>query len=379
MRSFLAHTSAGGAAMTLPDSRSVALVLTLHCWLGCTRDNDMLPVTPRADLAESPAGTDDLASVPSDDLAVTPPPVSCATGAIEVNAAAELQQALLAAHPGDHICIAAGTYAGDPAKSGASGVTANFFSDKSGTASAPIVVESIDPARPALLQGSGTAVGSGYVLYVTGDYWQIKNIKVTKGSKGIMFDHVHHARIAGVEVSDIGDEGIHLRDGSSDNVLEEVRVHDTGRAQPDYGEGIYIGSWFDAGYNQQANGNTILNSSLGPNIGSKAINVQPNAANNAVDGCSFDATGMTGANAGYSFLSIKGPETLVRNSTFNRNGNTVITDAIAISYSHSTVRDNVFNLDDASAYVIKAFSNGSATAANNTRKPSGNMYRGPVM
>jgi hypothetical protein len=43
------------------------------------------------------------------------------------------------------------------------------------------------------------------------------------------------------------------------------------------------------------------------------------------------------------------------------------------------MRDNVFNLDDASAYVIKAFSNGSATAANNTRKPAGNMYRGPVM
>ena len=48
--------------------------------------------------------------------------------------------------------------------------------------------------------------------------------------------------IDGVEVFDIGDEGVHFRSCSSDGVLRNSFIHDTGRNSPQYGEGVYVGS-----------------------------------------------------------------------------------------------------------------------------------------
>jgi hypothetical protein len=43
-------------------------------------------------------------------------------------------------------------------------------------------------------------------------------------------------------VFDIGDEAIHFRASSSDGVLRNSYVHDTGRNSAQYGEGVYVGS-----------------------------------------------------------------------------------------------------------------------------------------
>ena len=48
--------------------------------------------------------------------------------------------------------------------------------------------------------------------------------------------------IDGVEVYDIGDEAVHFRTCSSDGVLRNSYIHDTGRNSPQYGEGVYVGS-----------------------------------------------------------------------------------------------------------------------------------------
>jgi hypothetical protein len=48
--------------------------------------------------------------------------------------------------------------------------------------------------------------------------------------------------IQGLTVQNIGDEGIHLRSFSSDNLVVGNTVRDTGKRREKFGEGIYIGS-----------------------------------------------------------------------------------------------------------------------------------------
>ncbi|WP_251035714.1 hypothetical protein [Paenibacillus sp. ISL-20] len=70
-----------------------------------------------------------------------------------------LQSALKNVVPGKRIVLAPGTYTG------------SFSTDVEGTALQPIVIESQNPAEPAII--SGYSAGSGYSLRVRGDYWII--------------------------------------------------------------------------------------------------------------------------------------------------------------------------------------------------------------
>ena len=53
---------------------------------------------------------------------------------------------------------------------------------------------------------------------------------------------VTYAGAERLTVSRIGDEAIHLRDNSTDNVVSGNTVSDTGHRKPQYGEGIYVGT-----------------------------------------------------------------------------------------------------------------------------------------
>jgi hypothetical protein len=55
-------------------------------------------------------------------------------------------------------------------------------------------------------------------------HWRLTGFTVAGAKKGIMID--------GVEVRDIGDEGVHFRRPSSDGVLRDSRILNTGPAQP---------------------------------------------------------------------------------------------------------------------------------------------------
>jgi hypothetical protein len=277
-----------------------------------------------------------------------------------VSSAASLQAAMMGAKPGDVIVLAPGTYSGD------------FQSTASGTASAPIVLMGQDPSNPPVLSGTS----SGDCLYINGgSYWHIQNLVTSSGLRGILFDNVQNGYICGVEVHGTGQEAIHMRSASSNNVVEGAYVHDTGLSAAGYGEAFYCGS-ASGGYPTASNNNTIKNSLLGPNIGSKYVNFQPGAAGNTVDSCEFDGTGAKGANAGYSFVSLKGDPSkpsVVMNSTFRRSGNSVLTSAIAVSFSAADVHGNTFDLDDAtSATCFRVFSGGSLMPApqGDTRTPT---------
>lgn len=140
--------------------------------------------------------------------------------------AGELNDALADARPGDTLALAEATYVG------------NFEITVSGTADEPITL-----CGSAATVINGGTLDSDYALHLqSADHWLLQGFTVTNASKGIVLDDSSHNVLTSLSVSRIGEEGIHFRTGSSDNVLENSRVSDTGLVTAEFGEGVYIGS-----------------------------------------------------------------------------------------------------------------------------------------
>jgi len=234
---------------------------------------------------------------------------------IRVTNTEELKAALEQAKAGDEIVVAEGVYV----YSGSTSKGYMFRSDGEGTGQSPIIIRSENPEKPAVLSGSDTT--SNFVFSVTGDWWEIRNLKITNAQKGIMLDNSSHTKIIGCEVYNIGSEGIHFRDNSSYGLAENCYVHDTGVVSPGYGEAVYIGSAKStAAYGHDCHYNTVRGCRLGPNVGSEHLDVKEYTIGTIIEDCIFDGTGMSGENSSKSFVNIKGNDCILRNNTGYRNG-----------------------------------------------------------
>ncbi|WP_162060939.1 right-handed parallel beta-helix repeat-containing protein [Undibacterium sp. KW1] len=60
--------------------------------------------------------------------------------------------------------------------------------------------------------------------------------------KGIILDTSSNNVLQNLTVHDVDDEGIHFRAFSTDNVLKNSHIYNTGKKQAGFGEGVYIGS-----------------------------------------------------------------------------------------------------------------------------------------
>jgi hypothetical protein len=156
-----------------------------------------------------------------------PPPVACeGAQVVEVATAAELQRALDEATPGQLIRLADGRYEG------------NFVAAAQASADAPIT---LCGSRGAVLDGG--EVDGDYTLHLSGTtYWQVSGFTVTGGQKGVMVDAGVGNRIQELMVTSMGDEAVHLRTGSTDNVVAGNTIRDTGLRRAKFGEGVYVGS-----------------------------------------------------------------------------------------------------------------------------------------
>jgi hypothetical protein len=197
---------------------AAGLVVLSACSSGSDDDNEAAPTT-------TAGGTSSAAPSPS----VTPaPPAAACDGAsvVDVATADELQRALDEAAPGQVIRLADGTYEG------------NFVATARASADQPI---HLCGGRAAILDGGD--IDGDYTLHLSGAaYWQVTGLTVTGGQKGVMVDAGVGNRIEGLLVTSMGDEAIHLRSNSTDNVVSGNTVRDTGLRKPKFGEGIYVGS-----------------------------------------------------------------------------------------------------------------------------------------
>ena len=152
---------------------------------------------------------------------------ACPNGAVMIGtSASDLQEALDGAQPGAVIRLADATYAG------------HFTITVSGSDGAPIT---LCGSAAAVIDGGSN--DSGYALHLDGaSHWVVRGFTVTGAAKGIMLDSSSHNELQDLTVSNTGQEGVHLRAGSSDNLVQGLVVSDTGKTTPEYGEGIYIGT-----------------------------------------------------------------------------------------------------------------------------------------
>ncbi len=162
----------------------------------------------------------------SDNQPSGPASDACGAQGTVVSSTVGLRAAVAGAEPGDRILLADGAYDGP------------FEITRAGTASRPITLCGSPDAR---LVGGSTA--HGYTLHLDGaSYWRLEGFSVTGGQKGVVLDGSSHNRLRDLRISKVGDEALHLRAGSSDNLVTGTRIRSTGLHDPTYGEGIYIGS-----------------------------------------------------------------------------------------------------------------------------------------
>ncbi len=231
---------------------------------------------------------------------------------IEVFTSAGLQQALTNAKAGDEIVIKDGVYKG------------NFVipSSANGTVKQPIILRG---SSKVILDGNTT--NTGYVLHLLANYWKLKGFTITNGLKALMCDGASNNLIDGLTINTIGEEAIHCRKFSCHNTIQNCSITNTGLKNPDYGEGIYLGTavsnWakYTNGFEDKSDSNIVINNTIGPNITAECIDVKEGTTGGIIRGNSFNSTGITGANSGDSWMDVKGNGYLIESNTgFNPKG-----------------------------------------------------------
>jgi hypothetical protein len=224
-------------------------------------------------------------------------PVSCPTATVSVTEPEALTTALASAAPGDVIGLADGTYEGQ------------FVAQASGTEDEPIW---LCGSSRAVLDGGD--LEDGYVFHLDGaSHWRLVGFTVTNGQKGVMADTTVGSVIQGLTVTRIGDEAVHLRNNSTDNVVASNSISHTGLRRDDYGEGVYIGSavsnWcsYSACLPDRSDRNVVKANTI-THVTSEGVDVKEGTTGGVVLDNVFDGSAMTGAD---SWVDIKGNNYLV--------------------------------------------------------------------
>jgi serine/threonine protein kinase len=292
----------------------------------------------------------------------------------EVATARELSRALEAARAGDTIRLAPGEYHG------------TFFTSRQGTAEDPITLTG---PREAMLFNPGTEKDCsptrstevsycGYGLHLNhAAHWNLSGFTVADSKKGIVLDDSQHVTIDGVEVVGIQEEAVHFRTSSSDNVIQNSRIHQIGsETQAAYGAGIVFGSddglWRKYGEGIQVGGyapdrsdrNKALNNELGPHISAEHIDLMEGTKDGVIRGNSFNGHGISGENYADSWLDAKGNAYLIEGNSGTFGGDGHLKDgfqahAVDPGWGCGNVfRDNDANLGGAPGYGFNFFDQG---------------------
>ncbi|HUB93736.1 MAG TPA: right-handed parallel beta-helix repeat-containing protein [Verrucomicrobiae bacterium] len=242
------------------------------------------------------------------------PTMTQSTGTVvDVSTSAQLTAALAAAQPGETISLAAGTYSGATT---IGGYTGSFALGTSGTATNPITITG---PSSAIITANNSS--SHYGLYLNNaSYINVSGITVEDAGKGIVLDSSSNDFLSGVTVQDTSDEGIHFRTNSSNNIVENSTVDNTGLGTPGFGEGIYIGSansnWCtytncnpDQSDNNYVVGNSIYNTTA------ESVDIKEGTTGGLIYDNTFDGSDLSGQTGAYSTLNAKGNDYLIEDNT----------------------------------------------------------------
>ncbi|MEV5954136.1 right-handed parallel beta-helix repeat-containing protein [Streptomyces sp. NPDC051987] len=247
-----------------------------------------------------PADAEGTATPGATGSAVASGPVTCPAATVTVSDAKSLKKALEEAQPGAVIRMRDGVYAD------------RFTATTPGTADRPIFL----CGGPGAVIDAGDVDG-GYAFHLDGaSHWRLIGFTVRDGQKGVMADGVQGAVIQGLTVENIGDEGIHLRDFSSGNVVEGNTVRATGKRKETFGEGIYVGSaesnWCtvtdckpDKSDDNVIRGNHISDTTA------ESVDIKEGTTGGSLIGNTFDGADLSGGHND-SWVDVKGNDWLIK-------------------------------------------------------------------
>jgi hypothetical protein len=234
-------------------------------------------------------------------IAGTPASALCAKPTTTVSSAKQLSAALSKAGSGTVIALEDGTYDG------------RFTLKNGGSSSKPVAVCG---GAGAVIDGGST--DDGYGFHVDGaSYAVLSGFSVRNAQKGVMVDDARSVTVSGLTVSSIGDEGIHIRDGSDDAKVVGNRISGTGRHEAKYGEGIYIGTaesnWCEISHCKPdrvegalVQGNTISDTTA------ESVDIKEGTSSGTLQGNSFDGAGSKAAD---SWVDVKGNDWTISGNT----------------------------------------------------------------
>ncbi|QMU70858.1 carbohydrate binding domain-containing protein [Streptacidiphilus sp. P02-A3a] len=297
--------------------------------------------TPTPTASPTPTATPTASPTPTPTPTATPTGGSGGGTTVQVTTSSQLHQALAAVVPGETIQLAPGTY------------TNEYTATVSGTAAAPITLEG--PAGAVI---TGTGVSSAYGFHLEASHWTLSGFSVTDFQKGVVVDGGDDDTVNGLTVYDIGDEGIHLRSFSSDDLVENNHVYDTGQYDAGFGEGIYVGSaqsnWgsYSGGQPDTSNDDVISDNTIGPGVTAENIDIKEGTTGGTIEGNSFNATGEADANSAVAWVDVKGNDyTVDRNTGIDAYQQGVLVEQLYTGFGcGNSFADNDFNLGGAPGY-----------------------------
>jgi hypothetical protein len=223
---------------------------------------------------------------------------------VSVSTAAELSSAISNAQPGDLIELASGDYTG------------KWTITRSGTATNRIAL--CGPRSATLSYGS---LSSGWIINLSADYWMLHGFSITDGIAGLHITGGSYNIIDGLEVHDVGQEAVKIAVFSTHNIVRNNWIHDTGKYQPGFGEGVYLGtadSQWDTATNGQpdkSDSNQVLNNTFGPNVKSENVDAKPGTTGGLIQGNTFACAGESPDNTNAACVAIKGNHYTVQDNT----------------------------------------------------------------
>lgn len=222
---------------------------------------------------------------------------------VVVKDAAELTDALSKAAPGMLIRLEPGTYAD------------TFDVTVSGAAEKPIV---LCGPREAIIDSSANPTLTGIDM-INVQHWILSGFTVTGGGQGIYLNGSSDNVITALSIHDVGEIAIRLRNGASRNTIQHCEIKNTGMKDPASAEGIFIGTidsaWPDPNTPDACDGTKILWNVFGPGIKTEHIDLKEGTKGGEIRGNTFDGVGLVGANSEDSWVTVTGSGYLFAENT----------------------------------------------------------------
>jgi len=125
----------------------------------------------------------------------------------------------------------------------------------------------------------------------------------------LLFEYASFNIIDSLTVHSIGQEGIHLTKNSSDNLITNCTIYDTGMKIAGFGEGIYVGlssKFWEDNMPDKCDRNSIIGNHFGPNVSAEAIDIKEGTCCGLIKDNVFDGRGMSDEHHADTWVDIKG-------------------------------------------------------------------------